>query len=325
VSRDFSGGGGNYLETTGSPAALNIITFSGAYSMAAFVKIDNTAAEMTALAKYNGFGPILRIISKKVRFFTIDGGAGGSEAVGATDMTDGTWQLIGGAWNGSSTQRVILDGVQDGFVNMANQNTGQAADWRIGERPAGGQEMQGLIYYIAIWSSYLSDSDWVDLAAGDCPDTISPGTLVGFWILEGDSPELDLSGNGNDMTVNGTTFDADEPTTNCGVAPILPVNDVPPVVSGSVAVGETLSTSDGSWTNADSFTYQWESSVDGLSGWSPISGETSNTILLTGSELDLYVRCVVTGTNGDGSTDANSNVVGPVLPAASVTRFSVIA
>lgn len=96
-----------------------------------------------------------------------------------------------------------------------------------------------------------------------------------------------------------------------------PVNTVPPVLSGAAAVGSTLTTDDGTWTDADTFTYQWEISADGMSGWTPIGGETANTYLVDSGDLTEFLRCVVTAHNGDGDTDEPSNVLGPVIPVGS--------
>lgn len=325
MSRSMPGSGSNYLETSGSPSVLNIVSANGPYSMAAWVNIANTNSDITVVSKYNGsFGPILRIISKKIRFFTVDSGLAGQEAIGATSLTPGTWQLVGGAWNGSSTMRVILDGTQDGTDTMGTQHGSSASNWRIADRPSGSFDFNGIIYCVALWASYLSDTDWADLAAGDCPDTVDAANLVGFWILEGNSPENDQSGNGNNMVVTGTTFDASEPTTTCGATPTPPVNDVAPVVTGTTKRLYTLSTTDGTWTGADTFTYQWQTSVNGISGWTNISGETTSFLALTDDEVGLYVRCEVTGHNDDGDTAANSNVVGPIDDFSPVARFSVI-
>lgn len=235
MSRDWDDSGGDYLQTSGSPAVLNIISLSGPYSMAIFGNVDNTVDEITALAKYNGsFGPIIRIVNKKVRFFAVDNGASGQEAIGATDITPGTWQLYGGAWNGSSTMRVTLDGVEDGTDTMATQRALSAADWRIGLRNDNVFPFNGLIYYVAIWDSYLTDQQWLDLAAGDCPDTVDPSNLVGFWIMEGVNPELDRSGNSNNVTLTGSApFVADGPTTDCFGVPLASDTPRPPAGRGA--------------------------------------------------------------------------------------------
>lgn len=83
----------------------------------------------------------------------------------------------------------------------------------------------------------------------------------------------------------------------------LPVNTVAPVVSGTAAVGQTLSTTSGTWTGAPTptFTYQWQR------GTSNISGATSTTYVVQLEDAGNTLRCVVTATNTLGAVSANSN------------------
>jgi lysophospholipase L1-like esterase len=90
-----------------------------------------------------------------------------------------------------------------------------------------------------------------------------------------------------------------------------PVNVTPPAVTGTVAVGSTLSCSTGSWTDmaAGSYAYQWKDAADD----SDISGATSSTLLLEREHAALELYCSVTATNSAGSgTPEPSNTVGPV-------------
>lgn len=84
-----------------------------------------------------------------------------------------------------------------------------------------------------------------------------------------------------------------------------PVNVVAPVVSGGVLIGQTLTTTDGTWTGTTpiTYTYQWQRNG------SPILGATSSTYLLVYADVGTNVRCVVTATNAIGSASANSNQV----------------
>lgn len=84
-----------------------------------------------------------------------------------------------------------------------------------------------------------------------------------------------------------------------------PVNVVAPVVSGGVLIGQTLTTTDGTWTGTTpiTYTYQWQRNG------SPISGATLQTYLLVYADVGTDVRCVVTATNSIGSASANSNAI----------------
>lgn len=85
--------------------------------------------------------------------------------------------------------------------------------------------------------------------------------------------------------------------------PQPPVNTAAPVVSGQLMVGETLTTTNGTWTKSPTgYDYQWYS--DG----SPV-GSNQNTYVITGADTFVPIYCVVTATNLAGSDDAQSNTV----------------
>ncbi len=69
-----------------------------------------------------------------------------------------------------------------------------------------------------------------------------------------------------------------------------PVNTIAPVASGTGASGQTLSVTDGTWTGTlpITYTYQWRSDTVN------IGGATSDTFLVTASEENTNVDCVVT-------------------------------
>lgn len=91
----------------------------------------------------------------------------------------------------------------------------------------------------------------------------------------------------------------------------VPVNSVAPVISGTPTQGQTLSTTNGTWSNTPTgYNYQWK--ADGVN----ISGATANTYLLTASEVGKTLTCSVIAYNalGPGSV-ALSNSLGPVAAA----------
>lgn len=90
-----------------------------------------------------------------------------------------------------------------------------------------------------------------------------------------------------------------------------PANIVLPAISGTPTQGQTLSTSDGTWTGTAtiSYTYQWQADTLGNGTFADISGATSSTYTLTASEAGDDVRCQVTGTNGQGNSTANTVAV----------------
>lgn len=87
------------------------------------------------------------------------------------------------------------------------------------------------------------------------------------------------------------------------MANYTPVNTVAPVVTGNAIVGQTLSTTNGTWTNSPSiFSYQW------YRGASPIGGATNSTYVLVSADMGQNIKCNVTASNGL-SANADSNTL----------------
>lgn len=84
-----------------------------------------------------------------------------------------------------------------------------------------------------------------------------------------------------------------------------PVNLTAPVVSGTGVVGQTLTTTNGTWSGTLPFTYTYQWQRNG----SPISGATSSTYVLVSADAGANVSCVVTATNSKGSASASSNSI----------------
>jgi hypothetical protein len=88
-----------------------------------------------------------------------------------------------------------------------------------------------------------------------------------------------------------------------------PVNTAAPVISGTINQGQTLTTTNGTWTGSPTgYTYQWVNSTTGN-----ISGATASTYVLQASDVGDDITCVVTATNGSGNASATSNSLGPIL------------
>jgi hypothetical protein len=110
------------------------------------------------------------------------------------------------------------------------------------------------------------------------------------------------------------------------VAGVAPANTVDPAISGGSdppVVGETLSSSTGTWTGTPIpvFTYQWKA------GGVNITGATNSTYLLTTAEEGDTITCAVTATNSAGNatdtTAATSAVVAATPATVTLTNLSV--
>jgi hypothetical protein len=99
-----------------------------------------------------------------------------------------------------------------------------------------------------------------------------------------------------------------------------PVNTSPPTVSGTPKVGQTLTTSNGTWSNSPtSFTYQWQR-CSSSSSCTNITGATSKSYTLTAANAGFTIRSAVTASNADGKTTAYSSQTATVTSSGAPTN-----
>ena len=94
-----------------------------------------------------------------------------------------------------------------------------------------------------------------------------------------------------------------------GAAPAAaPSNTALPVISGTAAQGQTLTTSNGSWNGSPtSYAYQWRRCDSSGNNCTNISGASGGSYTLASGDVGHTVDVVVTATNAGGSTSATSN------------------
>ena len=96
-----------------------------------------------------------------------------------------------------------------------------------------------------------------------------------------------------------------------------PSNTAPPTVSGSTTTGQTLTTSNGSWTNLPtSYAYAWQDCDSSWNNCNAISGATSSSYTLASGDAGHTIRSVVTASNLLGSAAATSDPTSVVVPPA---------
>lgn len=83
----------------------------------------------------------------------------------------------------------------------------------------------------------------------------------------------------------------------------VPAISVAPVISGNTQVGQTLTTTDGTWTETPtSYAYQWKNAGTN------ISGATASTYVLALADAGAVITCAVTASNATGAgAPATSN------------------
>ena len=93
--------------------------------------------------------------------------------------------------------------------------------------------------------------------------------------------------------------------------PTTPASTAAPALTGTPAVGQALSCSQGSWSHEPTYlAYQW------LRNGSVISGQTGSTYTLQPADKGHSITCSVTAGNGAGAVSAMSNAVTIPVPLA---------
>ena len=91
---------------------------------------------------------------------------------------------------------------------------------------------------------------------------------------------------------------------------IAPSNTVAPVISGTAVVGQTLTSTTGTWIGnpTPTYSYQWKRGATNI-------GTNSNTYTLVAADAGntSNITCVVTATNASGSANATSNQIAQIL------------
>ena len=80
----------------------------------------------------------------------------------------------------------------------------------------------------------------------------------------------------------------------------LPVNSVLPAITGTKTVGQTLTCSNGTWSQSPTLTFQWRR--DG----NAIAGATANTRVLAGADQGALMSCTVKATKSGVTAVATS-------------------
>ena len=86
-----------------------------------------------------------------------------------------------------------------------------------------------------------------------------------------------------------------------------PQETLQPTLSGTFRQGETITTSNGGWSNnPTSYSYRWERCDAAGANCATITGETARRYRLRGADVGRTVRAIVTARNADGSGSANT-------------------
>jgi len=112
-------------------------------------------------------------------------------------------------------------------------------------------------------------------------------------------------------------------------AATAPKNATPPSIVGEAFVGVLLFADPGTYTGGipDKYTYQWQSCKSNGSGCTDVSGQTSQTYTVRGTDIDRTLRVAVKASNDYGSdvttSDRTAVVKTAPVPVAVTTSMTV--
>lgn len=96
---------------------------------------------------------------------------------------------------------------------------------------------------------------------------------------------------------------------------VPPTNTVAPTITGTLTVGQVLTSTPGTWTGSPTYTRVWQRSANGTTGWAAIAGATGATYTLVEADATQHIRVIVTATNANGATPVTTAPRGPVAAA----------
>ena len=196
------------------------------------------------------------------------------------------------------------------------------SEYTRAQRTPGGNGGNGLPYSISGTSTYYGGG-----GGGGANNNTSPTVEFGRGGNGGggDGANANL-GNGTAGQANtgggggGGDWEASGANGGSGIVivryttPAAPSNSAVPVISGSTRTGETLTTTNGSWSGSpSSYTYQWKRAATSGGSYTNIGSATSSTYVLTDDDIDKYIKVSVIATNGIGSSTAELSAATSVV------------
>jgi hypothetical protein len=153
---------------------------------------------------------------------------------------------------------------------------------------------------------------------------VTATTTAGSVLANSNQTSQIVTDNDNDGVVDGSDACLGETGTKPnGCLPSDMVGAGVPTISGNLVVGQTMSSTNGTWNVLhDQLSYtlsrQWQRCDDATAAsCSDIGGETAATYELTASDLGKRVRVIVTATNADDAASQSSAISTAVIPVNS--------
>jgi hypothetical protein len=145
------------------------------------------------------------------------------------------------------------------------------------------------------WQRSSDNSTW---------DSISGATSSSYALVSADASkyirvQVYLTGSSG---ADGVAYSI--PTAKVGA----PYNTLAPAISGVLRVGVAQSVTTGTWSGSPTYSYQWQTSSDGIA-WANVGSATNSTYTPTYAVANLRLRVVVSAVNAVDTATARSQVV----------------
>ena len=278
-------------------------TVPGTMSAPAVAQIDQTRLSVTrAAAPGNGGSPILSydlrssvdqvtwtVVSGIAAVQTITGLAAGTLYFVQTRAVN----AVGPApWSASASQSTVAASPVNSVLPVISGTATQG---------------QTLSVTNGTWSNSPTGFTYQWKRAGT---VISGATAASYLLVNADvGTTITCTVTASNAGGSGTATSA----ATSSILPLAPVNTVLPVISGTATQGQTLSVTNGTWSNNPTgFAYQWKRAG------TVISGATAASYLLVNADAGSTITCTVTASNAGGANSATSTATGTVLPLAPV-------
>ena len=188
----------------------------------------------------------------------------------------------------------------------------QSGAWNTATLSGSVSITSGTKYWLAVLGTGGGTLTFRDRAAGTgCTTLVSSQsnmTTLPQSFSAGESWQGYCPGSFYVSGMTGTTADV--------APPAAPSSTAAPAISGTALQGQTLTTTNGSWSNSpSSYGYQWQDCTSS-SSCSNIGGATASSYTLQSSDVGDTVDVVVTASNSGGSASKASGQTATVAPAA---------
>lgn len=244
-----------------------------------------------------------------------------------TGWVSNQWNYIVGSYDGA-TVRIYVNGALVGsqavtIGTISHYTTPVDIGAYETKSKSVGNVFPGVIDEAAVYSTALSSARTAvhnDIFKTGCTN-ISGATTNQYTATSADQ-NYNVA-----FKVTATNADGSTSATSTQLGPVtqipIPQNTAVPTVSGTMALGKTLTTSNGSWNYASTYAYQWQRCDNNGANCANISGATSASYTAVSADVSSTLRAVVSATNGSGSAAASSAATTVILQYAPPAVVSI--